>query len=80
MLHFEWMRMAGSKRAHVADRSTWVRSGRAVCGANLGRPYVTYGENTPEPEYFQRLADYPKRWGKVKPCAHCTKAVANAAR
>lgn len=70
-----WVRMAGSRRYHM-EREDWVRTGRAVCGAAIPRPYSEYaGAGHPtQPEYV-RLAAYPAYYGKVMACGHCLKVV-----
>lgn len=56
----EWYRNAGRGAYHKA-REDWVRSGKAVCGAEIRRP-----------GFVARDVAEVKRAGR-RPCGHCEK-------
>jgi hypothetical protein len=64
-----WYRNAGSYRYHLA-RTDYVQTGRAVCGQNIGRAYMVGAEVMPI-RHYERLCQYPRRYGMVDACGHC---------
>ncbi len=68
-----WFRNAGSKRLHK-PASDWVRSGRAVCGRDIGRAGFAWDGNNandaPVPHYTA-LSTYPNHFGTVHACKRC---------
>jgi hypothetical protein len=70
-----WHRNAGARTYH-ADRPDWVRSGRALCGADIGRAF-TYRSGDPETwkaTSSEMLAHYPRSYGPVEACKRCQRA------
>lgn len=69
-----WFRNAGARVWHrVPSRSAWVRDGRAVCGADVSRPYIE-SVAKPAPLTFERLAGGRMRFGQTRPCRRCERA------
>lgn len=67
-----WHRNAGSRTYHL-DAPDWVRSGRAVCGADTSHPYVA--SHAPIDGVFVQLADYPRRYGRHGQAFRCKRCV-----
>ena len=65
-----WYRNAGSKVYHKAAED-YVRTGKGICGADIGRPYVF--TESPVDGQPKLLADYPRKWGTVSRCKHCVR-------
>lgn len=69
-----WHRNAGARRWHT-DAPDWTRTGRALCGADISRPWMYRVGPPPEPAHEQ-LAHYPRTYGDTRACARCVRTLA----